>query len=66
MEHGKINISDSFFPSFRGLKVNDKEILKDSQKIANQLGDYFEKHFSKPIHDPENNGHTAHLKHIIK
>jgi len=35
MEHGKINISDSFFPSFGGLKVNDKEILKDNQKIAN-------------------------------
>ncbi len=27
-----------------------------------QLGDYFEKHFSKPIHDIGNNEHIAHLK----
>ncbi len=35
MEHDKINISDSLFPSFGRLKVNDKEILKNSQKLAN-------------------------------
>ncbi len=61
MENSKTNIS-SIFPSFRGLKINDKEILKDSPKLADQLGDYFEKHFSKPIRDPGNNEHIDHSK----
>ena len=51
-----------YLPSFRGLKVNDNEIIKNNQMIADKLGDYFEDHFSKPVHDPENHEHIAYLK----
>jgi hypothetical protein len=35
--------------------MNDEEILKDSQKLTDELGDYIEKHSPKSTHDPENN-----------
>ena len=50
-----------FLPSFKGLKINNHKILKDNQEIANRLADYFEKQFSKPIHDTENKQHAAQL-----
>ncbi|CAF2108416.1 unnamed protein product [Rotaria magnacalcarata] len=51
-----------YLPSFRGLKNNNGEIIRDSQKVADHLGNYFEKHFSKPLHDSRNNEHIKYLK----
>ena len=34
---------------FKGLTNNINEIINDSQKISDQLENYFESHFSKPM-----------------
>jgi len=51
-----------YMPSFRGLKSNNNVILRDSQKIVDQLADFFENHFSKPTHDANNEQHIEYLK----
>jgi hypothetical protein len=43
--------------SFRGIKTTNG-IEKDPQKIIEQLENYFEHHFSLPIHDLNNAAHT--------
>ncbi|CAF1298638.1 unnamed protein product [Rotaria sordida] len=40
----------SYTPPFRGLTI-DNEVERDTQKICDQLGNYFEQHFSPPIPD---------------
>ncbi|CAF1170931.1 unnamed protein product [Didymodactylos carnosus] len=49
-----------YTPSFRGLTTNGG-VLKGNQEIADQLANYYEKHFSEPVFDVNN---TFHLECI--
>ncbi|CAF1362874.1 unnamed protein product [Rotaria sordida] len=50
----------SYTPPFRGLTI-DNEVERDTQKICDQLGNYFEQHFSPPIPDYVNKTHEHSL-----
>ncbi|CAF4300227.1 unnamed protein product [Rotaria sp. Silwood2] len=50
----------SYTPPFRGLTIDNK-IERDTQKISDQLGNYFEQHFSPPIPDYANKTHVHFL-----
>jgi hypothetical protein len=50
-----------YTPSFKGLTTSNG-ILKDNQQIADQLANYYEKHFCDPIHDNNNLFHLECLE----
>jgi hypothetical protein len=45
-----------YSPAFRGLKTTNG-IVKDKQEIADQLADFYEKHFAEPTFDNKNPFH---------
>ena len=49
-----------FTPPFQGLTIKGK-IERDKQKIADQLGTFFEHHFSKPTPDTANEIHNKYM-----
>ncbi|CAF3901329.1 unnamed protein product [Rotaria sp. Silwood1] len=56
-------VNNTFRPyttSFRGIRVANG-IEKDPRKIVDILGNYYEKHFALPIHNPNN---VTHIKSI--
>jgi len=50
-----------YSPAFRGLKT-PKGVVKNKQEIADQLADFYEKHFAEPIFDSKNHFHLECLK----
>jgi hypothetical protein len=50
----------TFTTSFRGIKTANG-IEKDPQNIVNQLGNFFENHFSLPEHNTDNTTHTRSI-----
>jgi len=50
-----------YSPAFRGLKTPNG-VVKNKQEIADQLADFYEKHFAEPIFDSKNHFHLECLK----
>jgi hypothetical protein len=50
-----------YSPAFKGLKTLNG-VVKDNQIIADQLADFYEKHFSESIFDNSNDFHLKCLK----
>ena len=49
-----------YSPTFRGLKTSNC-VVKDNQEIANQLANFYEKHFAEPMLDSKNDFHLKCL-----
>ena len=50
-----------YSPAFRGLKTANC-VVKNNQEIADQLADFYEKHFAEPTSDSKNYFHSKCLE----
>jgi hypothetical protein len=50
------HIFKPYSPAFSGLKTRCG-IVKDKQEVADQLADFYEKHFAEPTFDRKNHSH---------
>ncbi|CAF4586606.1 unnamed protein product, partial [Rotaria sp. Silwood1] len=50
-----------YSPAFRGLKTPN-DVVKNNQEIADQLANFYEKHFAEPTPDNKNYFHLKCLE----